>query len=542
MLQNLTIGKRLGFAFSMMVFITLALMVLGFSKMATIDQELDHIVNQNYARTEAAFQASAAFGDLKEAILALISAQTPEEIKGEEQSIASARQSYRAALDLLKQKETSKEGKEMMAQLEQIRSSTAEANNKVIELALAGKALEAAKLYHCEAMAWNDRLTTAFSDISTHQSKQIKLRYDDAQKSYTSARIMMIVTVVIAVALAIVIAVLITRSITRPINAMTVMLKDIAEGEGDLTKRLPEQGNDEITEVSRWFNTFVVKLHRIISNIASTSTQVAAASTQLQETSVRIATGAEEVASQAGTVAVASEEMSATSSSISDSCHHAADSSSQASQAAVAGSSVVSSTICGMDQIAARVRSSAATVATLGSRSDQIGAIVATIEDIADQTNLLALNAAIEAARAGEQGRGFAVVADEVRALAERTTRATREIGEMIKAIQTETRMAVTEMEAGVQEVQRGSEDAARSGEALQEILSTINEVAMQINQVATAAEEQTATTNEITSNIHQISAVVQDTASGAQESAAAANQLNGNAQELQALVAQFKL
>ncbi len=542
MLQNFTIGKRLGLAFSLMVLITLALMVLSFYKMAGIDGELNHIVEKNYARTEAAFQASSAFSDLKEAILALVTAQSPEEIKEEERAITSARQSYRAALDVLKQKETSKAGLEMMAYLETIRGAAADANNKVIEIALTGKTAEAAKLYHCEAMGLNDKLTTAFNDIAVYQAKSIKNRHADAQKTYVSARILMIITVVIAVVLAIVIAVLITRSITRPINAMTAMLKDIAEGEGDLTKRLPEQGKDEISEVCHWFNSFVDKLHGIIGRIASTSSQVAAASTQLQETAVRIATGAEEVASQAGTVAVASEEMSATSSSISDSCHHAADSSSQASQAAVAGSSVVSSTICGMDQIAARVRSSAATVATLGSRSDQIGGIVATIEDIADQTNLLALNAAIEAARAGEQGRGFAVVADEVRALAERTTRATREIGEMIKAIQTETRMAVTEMEAGVQEVQRGSEDAARSGEALQEILSTINEVAMQINQVATAAEEQTATTNEITNNIHEISAVVQDTASGAQESAAAANQLNGNAQELQALVAQFKL
>jgi methyl-accepting chemotaxis protein len=196
----------------------------------------------------------------------------------------------------------------------------------------------------------------------------------------------------------------------------------------------------------------------------------------------------------------------------------------------------------GMSRIADKVRSSAGAVEQLGIRSEQIGQIVGTIEDIADQTNLLALNAAIEAARAGEQGRGFAVVADEVRALAERTTRATREIGEMIKNIQSETRQAVKAMEEGVEEVERGTTGASRSGQALEMILEQISEVTSQVSQIATAAEEQTATTREISNNIHSISDTVLMSARSSEEMSMSSSRLSQLSVDLQDLVRRFRL
>ena len=234
--------------------------------------------------------------------------------------------------------------------------------------------------------------------------------------------------------------------------------------------------------------------------------------------------------------------MSATSQDIARNCESAADASRSSAAAAQHGEQIVQHAVGGMGGLADQVQEVADSVSALGTRSDQIGAIVGTIEDIADQTNLLALNAAIEAARAGEQGRGFAVVADEVRALAERTTKATKEIGEMIKAIQSETQQAVHAMAHSVTEVGNNASVAGSSTEAIRSILGQIDEVTAQINMIATAAEEQTATTSEIANNLFQVSGVVQQTAHGAGETATAAAQLAREAQELQQLVSYFRL
>jgi methyl-accepting chemotaxis protein len=346
----------------------------------------------------------------------------------------------------------------------------------------------------------------------------------------------------LALMLAIMIALtmFIARSLTAPVNVLAGQAKMVADGQ--LNIEISACSGDEIGQLSCSFKTMIENLRGIIGHVSDASSQVAAAAIQLSSTAKRIAGDAEEVVSQTTTVATAGEEMSATSGDIAHNCLLAAEGAERASQSARNGVQVVEKTVTVMGQIADRVQESAKTVESLGERSDQIGAIIGTIEDIADQTNLLALNAAIEAARAGEQGRGFAVVADEVRALAERTTRATREIGEMIKTIQQETKGAVEAMEQGVVQVESGTMEAARSGEALQDILAQVNAATMQVSQIATAAEQQTATTTQISSNIQQITNIVGDTADCAHEAAAVATQLSGNAQELQRLVQQFKL
>jgi methyl-accepting chemotaxis protein len=353
-------------------------------------------------------------------------------------------------------------------------------------------------------------------------------------------------TLLVVILLVLMFTIIVKRWITNPLQQAVAVTELLASGDFRNVSQDAVQDHqksvDEVVQLSHGIQQMAYSLKALLIKIGSASNDVSASAEKINSIAQQIATGSEGVSNQAATVATAGEEMSATSGNIAQNCQMAAEGAQRASQTAHDGAVVVERTVTVMSQIAEKVQESAKTVESLGARSDQIGAIIGTIEDIADQTNLLALNAAIEAARAGEQGRGFAVVADEVRALAERTTRATKEISEMIKAIQMETRGAVAAMEQGVHQVEAGTMEAAKSGDALSNILEQVNDVAMQVNQIATAAEEQTATTSEITNNMHQITEVVQTTYQGAQESAQAAIQLNSNAEELRKIVNQFKL
>jgi len=332
----------------------------------------------------------------------------------------------------------------------------------------------------------------------------------------------------------------ISRNIGRSVAELVEANRRLAGG--DLRVAIKVAGQDEIGALAEASQKMVDNLRTLISEVAETSSQVAAASSEQHASAKAIAKGAESMVSETDSIATASEEMSTTSSDIARNCQLAAQSAKAASDVVKSGSEVVQDTISGMTKIAERVKESASTVGDLGCRSEQIGQIIGTIEDIADQTNLLALNAAIEAARAGDQGRGFAVVADEVRALAERTTRSTNEIGEMIKAIQVETKAAVKVMEEGVVEVEKGQASSRDSGEALQKILQQIEILTAQIDEISTAAEQQSATTNEISSNMQRTREIIYKTTNGAVESATATSQLSSNAHQLQDLVNRFQV
>ena len=344
----------------------------------------------------------------------------------------------------------------------------------------------------------------------------------------------------LAVVLPVLAAIAVKNAILSPIRKLITVSDNIQKG--DLSARIDIDSDDEISEMCKHYNAVLSRLWETIMQFASGYFVLSSTAGILEKSTKEMSASIEQAALQINSVAVASEEMSTTSSEIAQNCISAAKSSESANKAAVTGESIINETVTAMNRINGIVKNSAGIIKSLGDRSDQIGEVLNLINDIADQTNLLALNAAIEAARAGEHGRGFAVVADEVRKLAEKTMEATKQIGNTIKAMQAETKQAVVSMDEGVKEVEIGAQEAKKSGEALHDILERINTVSGEIGQIAVASEEQTATTDEIANNINQISGVMQATASSINDNARAVSEVATLSNGLKRLLGQFRL
>lgn len=332
----------------------------------------------------------------------------------------------------------------------------------------------------------------------------------------------------------------ILEAVVAPIDEASQVLDNMAKG--DFQERMKGDYKGDYQLIKNNVNKVVDSLNRVIGEVAESSEALSSSASQISSSTEEMAAGAGEQSAQTTEVAGSIEEMTKTILENTRNANDAAGSAQEAGDKAKDGGEVVVETIKGINRIAEVVSKSAETIKQLGKSSNQIGEIVQVIDEIADQTNLLALNAAIEAARAGEQGRGFAVVADEVRKLAERTTKATKEIATMIKHIQNDTTGAVESIEEGTKEVVKGKELANKAGEALKEIINHSDKVSQIIAQLASASEEQTSTSELISHNIEAISNVTNQSAQSTQQISHAAEDLYNLTAGLQELINHFKL
>jgi methyl-accepting chemotaxis protein len=403
-----------------------------------------------------------------------------------------------------------------------------QANQQVTNLVLQARNAESHQAVLEKSNPAFEALLAAISSYQNHAAK--RLADDAAEMRGRAVRLEFTIfaVVIVGILLLIVWGLALVRNVSKALQGTISMIKDLAEGEGDLTKRLEIVSHDELGELAKWLNTFLDKVHQIIVQVAGTAERVAVASERLNATSQQITASSEETSAQADVVTKAAKAVSQNLSTVATGAEEMRASINEIAKNATEAAKVATSAV----KVA---ESTTATVAKLGESSTEIGQVIKVITSIAQQTNLLALNATIEAARACEAGKGFAVVANEVKELAKGTAKATEDISRKIEAIQTDTQAAVNAIAS------------------ITEVVNQINDIS---NTIATAVEEQNATTNEmarnvneaaqssgeITSNIAGVAAAAQGTTRGATDTQRASQQLVEMSTQLRKLVGQFKI
>ncbi|MDE2583914.1 MAG: methyl-accepting chemotaxis protein [Betaproteobacteria bacterium] len=383
-----------------------------------------------------------------------------------------------------------------------------------------------------------DKLAQSLLDL---QSREAKAEFNKALDQYESARVVSIASIVLGVLLGIGLSWWLIHSVTSPLEKIRNAVAH-ASSSGDFTQNIAVDQRDEVGETARAFNELLVSLRTTLGDLLRAIGQVNSAAGDLSDNAQQSAIASSATSESASAMAASVEQMSVSISEVGNGTRQALELARQAGEFSSQGGEVIQKAVAEIAQIANTVRRVSDTIAELGSRSERISSVVQVIKEVADQTNLLALNAAIEAARAGEAGRGFAVVADEVRKLAERTTGATGEIGQMVDEIQGSARNAVAEMGMAVNQVDAGVELAEQAGRSITDIRNSTAEVARVVSDITDAIVEQGVASQSIAAQVERVAQAAEENNAAAGQSSDAANQMRHLAEQMSSLAGRFRI
>jgi len=397
---------------------------------------------------------------------------------------------------------------------------------KAEDLAESGQQSEAYRYFQEHAKQHLDEVLNQYDLLNEYNAKVSDELLDQLKETELTVTIAIIGITLLSILLAVWFGIAISRMMTRPVYEMLKLMS--AAEKGDLTVHSEQRSRDEIGQLAQSFNQMVSGIRNVIAQVGDSASNLAASSQQISAGTEQIAGGSQMQADSAGNAVEMMEEMAGAIRTVARSAEEAAHSAEEASSQARRGSEVIHQTVQGMKEISVKMDQ-------LSIQSQKIGDIVEVIDEIAEQTNLLALNAAIEAARAGEAGKGFAVVADEVRKLAERSGKATKEIAALIGSMQENTVLAV-------QAASSGNEKVGNAGMAFQEIVAAVQTSSGKVVEIAAASEQQNAQVDEVRQAVSQIAAVTQETSASTQETASTAQELARMAELLNELTSGFKV
>jgi methyl-accepting chemotaxis protein len=515
------------------------LTITGIWSLSGINSKIEQITRVNNAKIELAYAIQNSISAIDKSVLTIVLSNDEAMTKTEQQKIEAARTTYQTSITALEKLETMAKGKEIIQELKQNAEIAKNANDRALETAASGNTQTAITTI-TGTLQISNILANACNDLVRYQQEQTSLGAKNAQATYIRARFLLLIIGAIVFAFTVFLAIGLARSITKPLGYGAYIAHRIADG--DLTARIENLRGDETGQLLAAMQNMVENLQRIIGEVKAAASNMASASQQLNTNSELMSKGAGEQASRALQVASASEEMSQTILDVARNTSSIEMSSTETAKLARNGEKVVDSSVHKVKAISETIEASAKLIKSLGDRSNQIGQIISVINEIADQTNLLALNAAIEAARAGEAGRGFAVVADEVKKLAVRTSNSTSEISSMITSMQKEVHEVVASMETITREVTAGVELSTQAGDVLRNIVGSVDQLHVMVQQIASASEEMASTSEQISKDIETIATVSKETSGNSEDITKASLELAELSVNLERAVAGFNV